>query len=95
MKKNNTQIVGTTASTIPIMMSFKRFDHLMLNFYAVNTIFMPIICIKFQIASQAVCAYAHYFRKRPRCALIGACALIRTNTVVIFSCILHAYIKDH
>ena len=28
-----------------------------------------------------MCAYAHIFRKRPGCALIGACALIRTNTV--------------
>ena len=43
---------------------------------------MPKISIKFQIASQAVCAYAHNLRKRPGCALIGACALIRTNTVI-------------
>ena len=28
-----------------------------------------------------MCAYAHDFRKRPGCALIRACALIRKNTV--------------
>ena len=28
-----------------------------------------------------MCAYAYVFRKRPGCALIGACVLIRTNTV--------------
>ena len=28
-----------------------------------------------------MCAYAHDFRQRLGCALIGACALIRTNTV--------------
>ena len=39
------------------------------------------IVIKCQYASRAVCAYAHVFQKRPGCALIGACALIRTNTV--------------
>ena len=28
------------------------------------------------------CAFMHIFGKRPGCALIGACALIRTNTVL-------------
>ena len=28
-----------------------------------------------------MCGYEFVFRKRPGCALIGACALIRTNTV--------------
>ena len=41
------------------------------------------IGIKYQYACQAVCAYAHDFRKRPGCVLIGACALIRTNTVIL------------
>ena len=56
----------------------------MLSFYAVDTISMPKICINFQLASQAVCVYAHDFRKQPGCALIGACALIRMNTVSKF-----------
>ena len=38
-------------------------------------------CVKCQYASLAVYAYAHDFQKQPGCALIGACALIRTNTV--------------
>ena len=58
------------------------FDHLRLSFNAVNMVSMCKVCIKYQHAiSQKVCAYAHAFRKRPGCALIGACALIRTNTV--------------
>ena len=36
---------------------------------------------KYQFANCAVCAYAHIVRKRPWCALIGACALIGMNTV--------------
>ena len=46
-----------------------------------------ILCkigIKYQYIGRAVCAHAHLFRKRPGCALIGACALIRTNTVCLF-----------
>ena len=39
---------------------------------------------KYKYAGRAVCAYVHAFRKRPGCALIGACALIRTNTVFLF-----------
>ena len=31
------------------------------------------------------CAFMHVFRKHQGCALIGACALIRTNTVYLFS----------
>ena len=42
---------------------------------------MSIVGLKYQCFSRAVFAYAQEFRKRPRCALIGACALIRTNTV--------------
>ena len=34
----------------------------------------------YQYVSRVVCAYAHDFWKRTGCALIGACALIRTNT---------------
>ena len=39
------------------------------------------LCLKYQYASRTLCAYAHVFRKRPGCALIGACALIRMNTI--------------
>ena len=46
-----------------------------------NTVFMCKIGLKYQYASRTVCTYAHGFQKRPGCALIGACALIRTNTV--------------
>ena len=35
----------------------------------------------YQYARRVVCAYVYDFQKRPGCALIGACALIRTNTV--------------
>ena len=35
------------------------------------------IDVKYQYASQAVCAYALIFLKRAKCALIGACVLIR------------------
>ena len=41
------------------------------------------IAVKYEYASRAVCAYAHIFRKRRGCALIGACALIRMNTVIL------------
>ena len=37
---------------------------------------------KYQHVSRAVCAYAHAFRKRPWCVLIGACGLIKTNMVI-------------
>ena len=41
-----------------------------------------------------MCAYAHDYRKRPECALIRACALIRTNTVIGYCpfCLLSALI---
>ena len=59
------------------------FDHLRLSCDAVDTVFICKIGIIYQYASRAVCAYAYVFGKRPGCALIGgACALIRTNTVV-------------
>ena len=58
------------------------FDHLRLSCDAVNTVFMCKIGIKYQYASRAVCAYAYVVEKLPGCALIGACVLIRTNTVL-------------
>ena len=39
------------------------------------------IAVKYKYASRAVCAYTHIFQKPRGCALIGACAVIRTNTV--------------
>ena len=47
-----------------------------------NVVFMCNIAIKYQYASQAVCAYTHIFQKLPGCELIGACVLIGTNRVV-------------
>ena len=40
------------------------------------------IGIKWQFPDRAVCAYAHDFRNRPGRVLIGACALIRANTIL-------------
>ena len=57
------------------------FDHLKLSFNSVNTVFMCKICVKYQYVSRAVHAYVHAFRKPSGCALIGACALIRINTI--------------
>ena len=67
------------------------FDHLRFSFNASNAVLMCIISVKYQYTIQAVCAYAYstFFRKYrgvrilkiPGCAHIGACALIRTNTV--------------
>ena len=51
------------------------------------------IGIKFQYASQALWAYEHVFRKLPRCALIGACALIRTNTVMNIALLIHIWFE--
>ena len=72
-------------STMSMVMSYKysnrreiSFDHLRLRFYVV---FMGKSGLKYRYVSRAVCAYAHIFQKRPGCALIGACALIRTITV--------------
>ena len=50
---------------------------------------VSIVCmcktgIKYQCINRVVCAYVHDFRKRPGCALIGACVLIRTNTAVYY-----------
>ena len=59
------------------------FDHLRLSFNASNAEIMWRIDVKYQYTIQAVCAYARGFRKRPGCALIGVCALIRTNTVTL------------
>ena len=47
---------------------------------------MDLMCkigVKYYYASLGVCAYAPVCGKRPRSALIGACALIRMNTVHI------------
>ena len=58
------------------------FDHLRLSFNASHAVLMCRIGAKQDII-HAVCAYAQAFRKWPGCALIGACALIRTNTVML------------
>ena len=50
-----------------------------------NTVLLCTIGIKWQFASQAVYAYAHDFKKQAGFVLVGACALIRTNTVIYFS----------
>ena len=52
-----------------------------LSFNSVNMVIMRKNGLKYQYAGQAVCAKAHIFHKRPGCALIGACALIRMNMV--------------
>ena len=52
-----------------------------MSFDASNAILVCRIDVKHQYTIQAVFAYAHIFRKRPGCALIGACALIKTKTV--------------
>ena len=53
------------------------------------------IAEKYQYARRAGCAYAHNFREYPGCALIGACALIRTNTVtMMLKCHLSVEIVD-
>ena len=57
------------------------FDHLRLSFNAFNKVFLYKICVKYQYDCQGVFAYADAFPKQPGCALIGACALIRMNTV--------------
>ena len=49
---------------------------------ASNAVLVCRIDVKYQYTIRAVCAYAGVFRKRPGCALIGAFALIRTNTVL-------------
>ena len=55
------------------------FDHLRISFNAVNTVLMCKIDIKYMCTNMLVAQYI--CRKQPECALIGACALIRTNTV--------------
>ena len=57
-------------------------DHMRLSFNEVNMEFWCKKYVKYQYARRAVCAYARVFRKRPGCALIGTCALIRTNAVI-------------
>ena len=48
-------------------------------------------------ATRPVCAYAHVFLKRPGCARIGVCALIRMNTVNCnwWLCLFHVPHKGH
>ena len=52
---------------------------LMLSF---DTVFVCKIGVNNQYVSRAMCDYEHVFQERLRCAVIGACALIRTNMVV-------------
>ena len=47
---------------------------------------------KYQYVSGAVCASVLAFRKRLWCALIGACALIRTNSV--YDCLDHLHLDN-
>ena len=69
-------------------MSFKYFNlctivfvHLMLHLNVVYTVLVCKISVIYWYASRAVCAYTNVFPTLPGCALIGACALIMTNTV--------------
>ena len=55
------------------------FEQLLIRF---NVVLMCKIGIKYQYFSRVVRAYAPIFQKQPACALIGACALIRTNRVI-------------
>ena len=51
------------------------------------TQFISYLCVKLVKNTYIPvehCALIHSFRKRPGCALIGACALIRINTVFFF-----------
>ena len=61
-----------------------------ISFNVVKSQYKCKIGIKYLNASEAVCAYAHVFRKRPGCALIRACALIRMNTVTFYQIKMHA-----
>ena len=74
-----------------MLMSFKYsnclkvvFDHLRFSFNASNALLMCRISVKYQYTIQAVCAYAYVFQKIPGNAHIGACALIRKITVLIW-----------
>ena len=58
-------------------------DHLRLILNVVCLVFLCLISVKYQYASRTVCAYVYVFRKRPGCALIGACALIRMDMVFL------------
>ena len=75
-------------ANLSMVMSFKCsncckvvYDHLRLSVNASNALSLCRIVVKYQHTIGAVGPYAHVFRKPPGCALIGACALIRTNTV--------------
>ena len=90
--KENYSNAEITTSNLSMVMSFKYsncwkvvFDHLRLSFNASNAVLMCRIGVKYLYTIRAVCAYAYVFRKRPGCALIGACALIRTIMVYPFS----------
>ena len=53
----------------------------LLTFIAIRSLLSdlgPFVC------RRAVCSYAHAVWNRPWCALIGACAVSRTNTVFYF-----------
>ena len=60
------------------------FDNPKLSF---NMVLKYNIGVKYQYACRALCAYAYDFQNQQMCALIGACALIRTNTVYMCTCI--------
>ena len=88
MKETTHQNAEITTSNLSMVMSFKYlncrkvvFDRSRLSFNTSNAVLICRIGVKYQYTIQAVCGYAYVFRKRPGCALIGACALIKTNTV--------------
>ena len=54
------------------------------SFKSVYAVFMCNIGVKYQYGSRAVCAHFVILPKRTGCALIGACALIRTNTAYLY-----------
>ena len=75
-------------SNISMVMSFKCsncckivLDHLRFSYNASYVVLMYKIDVKYQYAIRAVCADACVFRKRPGRALIGACPLIKMNTM--------------
>ena len=72
-------------SKISVVMSDKRsnhhkilYDHIRISF---NGVLMCKICINTNMLVEH-CALMRIFQKAPGYALIGACVLIRTNTVL-------------
>ena len=62
----------------PSYLNKRVLGHLILGF---DTVLMCEIVVKYHCSSRGVCVYVLVFRSPPGCALIGACALIKTNTV--------------